>query len=81
MYSAGWVICYTPFLIMLNDWFSARRSLAYGILFGASGVSGLIIPFLLETLLIQRVVDENYCANERARGGRGGCDYDAVCSV
>lgn len=51
MYGTGWVICYTPFLIMLNDWFSARRGLAYGVLFGASGVSGLIIPFLLEALL------------------------------
>ncbi|OCK80779.1 MFS general substrate transporter [Lepidopterella palustris CBS 459.81] len=51
MYGVGWVICYTPFLIMLNDWFESRRGLAYGILFGASGVSGLILPFLLETLI------------------------------
>ncbi|OCK95646.1 uncharacterized protein K441DRAFT_658361 [Cenococcum geophilum 1.58] len=27
---------------------------------------------------VQRVVDENCCGNERARGGCGGCNYDAV---
>ncbi|KAF2488968.1 MFS general substrate transporter, partial [Lophium mytilinum] len=51
MYGVGWVVCYTPFLIMLNEWFYDRRGLAYGILFGASGVSGLILPFALEALL------------------------------
>ncbi|KAF1809981.1 MFS general substrate transporter [Eremomyces bilateralis CBS 781.70] len=44
----GWVVCYAPFLIMLNGWFDKRRGLAYGIVFGASGLSGMIIPFLLE---------------------------------
>jgi MFS family permease len=51
LYGVGWVVCYTPFLIMLNDWFDTHRGLAYGILFGASGVSGLILPFGLEALL------------------------------
>lgn len=51
MYGAGWVICYTPFLIMLNDWFVKKRGLAIGILFGASGVSGMVLPFILEALL------------------------------
>lgn len=51
LYGLGWVICYTPFLIMLNDWFEKRRGLAYGILFGASGISGLVLPFVLEKLL------------------------------
>ena len=51
MYGASWVLCYTPFLIMLNDWFVKRRGLAIGILFGASGVSGLVLPFILEALL------------------------------
>ena len=51
MYGASWVLCYTPFLIMLNDWFVKKRGLAIGILFGASGVAGLVLPFILEALL------------------------------
>ncbi|KAF2839192.1 MFS general substrate transporter [Patellaria atrata CBS 101060] len=51
LYGLGWVICYIPFLIMINEWFDKRRGLAYGIIFGASGISGLILPFALETLL------------------------------
>ena len=51
LYGTGWVICYTPFLIILNEWFEKRRGLAYGILFGASGVSGLMLPFILEKML------------------------------
>lgn len=51
LYGTGWVICYTPFLFMLNDWFVERRGLAYGLLFGASGVSGLVIPAAVGWLL------------------------------
>ncbi|EON66313.1 hypothetical protein W97_05706 [Coniosporium apollinis CBS 100218] len=36
---------------MLNQWFDKKRGLAYGIRFGASGISGLFLPFLLEALL------------------------------
>lgn len=51
LYGSGWVICGTPFLIMLNEWFILKRGLVYGIVFGASGVSGLILPFILEASL------------------------------
>lgn len=51
LYGLGWVICYTPFLFMLNGWFVKRRGLAYGILFGASGISGLLIPLVLGAVL------------------------------
>ncbi|GAB7355987.1 hypothetical protein MBLNU459_g6615t1 [Dothideomycetes sp. NU459] len=51
LYGTGWVVCYTPFLFMLNGWFVEKRGLAYGILFGASGVSGLIIPLAVGALL------------------------------
>lgn len=51
MYGSGWVMTYSPFLLMLNDWFIARRGLAYGICFSASGIGDLVIPFLLEWLL------------------------------
>ncbi|TKA66347.1 hypothetical protein B0A55_08244 [Friedmanniomyces simplex] len=51
VYGLGWVICYTPFLFMLNEWFVERRGLAYGILFGASGVSGMVIPVVVGWML------------------------------
>ncbi|KAK4555374.1 hypothetical protein LTR86_007671 [Recurvomyces mirabilis] len=51
VYGTGWVVCYTPFLFMLNEWFVRRRGLAYGILFGASGVTGLFIPVCMEWML------------------------------
>ncbi|KAK4543467.1 hypothetical protein LTR36_005610 [Oleoguttula mirabilis] len=51
VYGVGWVVCYTPFLFVLNEWFVERRGLAYGILFGASGVSGLIIPMAVGWML------------------------------
>lgn len=51
LYGVGWVICYTPFLILLNQWWIKRRGLAYGIIYGASGITGLILPFILDALL------------------------------
>lgn len=36
---------------MINEYWIARRGLAYGILCSASGVSGAALPFLLSTLL------------------------------
>lgn len=51
IYGIGWVVCYTPFLFMLNGWFIKKRGLAYGILFGASGVSGLVIPLVVGHIL------------------------------
>lgn len=65
LYGVGWVVCYTPFLFMLNDWFIKRRGLAYGILFGASGVSGLVIPLAVGALLDRfgfRVALRSYAA-------------------
>jgi len=51
MYGIGWCVCYTPFIIILNEWWEKKRGLAYGLLLAASGTSGLVLPFLLETLL------------------------------
>ncbi|KAK1080027.1 hypothetical protein LTR33_005890 [Friedmanniomyces endolithicus] len=51
VYGVGWVVCYTPLLFMLNEWFVERRGLAYGVLFGASGVSGVVIPVAVGWML------------------------------
>ena len=51
LYGVGWCICYTPFWLILNEWWVEKRGMAYGILFAASGVSGTIIPFVLDWML------------------------------
>lgn len=51
MYGAGFVILYCPILSMLNQWFIGRRGLAYGILFGATGISGVVLPFVITAIL------------------------------
>jgi hypothetical protein len=51
MYGVGFVVFYYPILSMVNDYWVARRGLAYGILCSASGVAGLVMPFSLEAML------------------------------
>lgn len=51
MYGIGFLIFYYPILAFVNEYWIARRGMAYGFLCGASGVSGAIMPFTLETLL------------------------------
>ena len=51
MYGVGFVTFYYPILSMIDEWWVARRGLAYGILCGASGVSGAIMPLIVEQLL------------------------------
>ena len=51
MYGIGFTVFYYPIIGMVNEFWVARRGMAYGILCSASGVSGVVIPFLLETSL------------------------------
>jgi len=51
MYGVSWPLCYTPFLLMCNEWFVKRRGTVYGIIYAASGLGGIVLPFVLEGLL------------------------------
>lgn len=51
MYGVGFLIFYYPILSMVNEFWIARRGMAYGLLCSASGVSGVIFPFGLEAML------------------------------
>ena len=51
IYGIGSVVCNVPIMIMLNEWFERRRGLAYGIQFASSGVSGVVLPFILQPML------------------------------
>lgn len=50
-YGLGFLVFYYPILSMVNEYWIARRGMAYGILCGASGVSGSVMPFVLQALL------------------------------
>lgn len=51
IYGAGWVIYWSPLLVMVNEWWVDRRGLAYGLWFTASNASGLVMPFVVQMLL------------------------------
>lgn len=51
MYGVGFTLLYFPILRMMNEWFIARRGIAYGVMFAGGGFSGVGFPFLLEALL------------------------------
>ena len=51
MYGVGFTIFYYPILGLVNEYWVARRGMAYGLLCSASGVAGIVMPFSLEALL------------------------------
>lgn len=51
MYGVGFTIFYYPILGMVNEYWVARRGMAYGLLCSASGFSGIIFPFSLAAML------------------------------
>nr|POE51775.1 monocarboxylate transporter 12 [Quercus suber] len=51
MYGLGFTIFYYPIISMVNEYWIARRGMAYGILCAASGVSGAVFPLVIERLL------------------------------
>ena len=50
-YGLGFLILYYPILMMVNEYWVARRGMAYGVLCGAGGVSGAVMPFVVQALL------------------------------
>jgi MFS family permease len=50
-YAIGGSIAYSSCIIYLEEWFVAKRGLAYGIMWSATGLAGVILPLLLEYLL------------------------------
>lgn len=51
LYGVGFLVVSYVVFSQLNEWFVERRGLAYGIQLSASGIGGLILPFLLQILL------------------------------
>ena len=51
VYGLGFITFYYPVLSMLNEWWIARKGLAYGLMCSASGVSGAIWPSAIQAAL------------------------------
>lgn len=49
--TVGFVIFYYPIISMVNEWWIVRRGMAFGIITSASGASGVVMPFIVSTLL------------------------------
>ncbi|KAI1169768.1 MFS monocarboxylate transporter [Nemania sp. FL0916] len=48
LYGLGGAMLYTPFVIHLGEWFVERKGLAFGLLWAGTGISGAVVPPLLE---------------------------------
>jgi MFS family permease len=54
LYAVGGSVAYASCIIYLEEWFVTRRGLAYGIMWSATGMAGVVLPLLLEWLLAAR---------------------------
>ncbi len=47
----GTSVGFSPVLYYVPEWFVERRGLAFGLIFGASGLGGIVYPFIFEATL------------------------------
>lgn len=48
MYGIGGAFLYNPFVFYLDEWFIERKGLAFGILWAGTGISGTLVPLIME---------------------------------
>jgi MFS family permease len=51
MYGVGFVILIFPIISMVNEWWIARKGMAFGLVSSASGATGTVMPFIIEAML------------------------------
>ncbi|TPX08820.1 uncharacterized protein E0L32_009760 [Thyridium curvatum] len=51
LYGVGFVTVTYPIVGMINEWFVARKGMAFGVISSASGATGAVMPFVIEALL------------------------------
>ena len=47
LYAIGGTLLYTPTILFLDEWFIKRKGMAFGIMWAGTGMSGVIIPFVM----------------------------------
>ncbi|KAJ6016309.1 hypothetical protein N7540_010900 [Penicillium herquei] len=50
-YGIGASLAYAPTIVFMEDWFVRRKGLAFGIMWAGTGLSGVILPILLQWML------------------------------
>ncbi|KAL8859842.1 MAG: hypothetical protein Q9178_003675 [Gyalolechia marmorata] len=53
LYAIGGVMIYCPTILFLDEWFVRRKGLAFGMMWAGTGVSGVVLPFIMSALLTQ----------------------------
>lgn len=51
VYGLGFVTLTYPIISMVNEWWVARKGMAFGLISAASGATGAVMPFVIEALL------------------------------
>jgi len=51
MYGVGFLTLTYPIISVMNEWWVARKGMAFGLLSASSGVSGAVMPFVIESML------------------------------
>ncbi|KAL8716152.1 MAG: hypothetical protein Q9220_000057 [cf. Caloplaca sp. 1 TL-2023] len=51
LYALGGVLIYCPTITFLDEWFIQRKGLAFGMMWAGTGVSGVVLPFIISGLL------------------------------
>ncbi|THX84557.1 MFS general substrate transporter [Aureobasidium pullulans] len=51
LYAVGGALHYYPVLLYLDEWFVAKRGLAFGVICASCGAGGVVIPFALDWVL------------------------------
>lgn len=51
IYAVGGSIAYIPCIAFLDEWFVKKKGLAYGIMWSGTGLAGVVLPLLLQSLL------------------------------
>lgn len=51
LYAIGALILYFPAMYLIDEWFVARKGLAFGLVWTGTGLSGAVVPFILQGLL------------------------------
>ena len=48
LYGIGGALLYNPFIFYLDEWFIARKGMAFGIMWAGTGLGGTVVPLIMD---------------------------------